>query len=617
MKFHFRLFPLLGPVLFYDLVCLARRRRYFVLRTFVPSVLLYLLWITFRDFARSDRISSGQVLTEQAGAFFYAFMSVQFLLAVLFTPAYTAGAIAEDKDRRRMDFLFATDLENQEIVFGKLIARVANLLCLLLAGLPVLSFVQFWGGVDPELILVGCAAVALTVVSIASFSTYQSVRARKSRDAVVSTYLFLFAYLGLSSLAHPLLGFKGLRDYTILPWPRLITVGTLIKAFGVGNILFSREELSEAVNAGKQLKLVLPIVFARYAIFHILVSITFVTAAVAQIRRLALTQTLPRPKRQVRRSNAEHWLRPGNQPMLWKELCIDKGLSFNRAGRAVVVLIVIVSFVPAVFHLGLALWEIAFPDSGPAFPGQPADIVGQRINSWVRQVGIAVACLTILGAAVRAASSLSGEHEQQTMDSLLASPLEINQMLFAKWISSLWSVRWGFLWLCMVWTLGILMGGLNLVTVPWLILCWTTYASFFVCLGLYFSARTNKTLAATLWTLSWTAILAGGHALPWLLVGIPASSIMGNPQTEIRTWELLQVYGMTPPVAIGWFSFRGGDFRFLTSSDSNASEVLFSIAACLVVWGVAARILWVQTGRRLGLERIDARAKPNYSELSS
>src|SRR6266481_6027370 len=136
MKFHFRRFHLLGPVLFYDLVCLARRRRYFVLRTLVPLVLLYLLWTTFRNVARSDRIPSRQDLTEQAGVFFNLFMSAQFLLAVLFTPAYTAGAIAEDKDRRRIDFLFATDLENQEIVFGKLLARVANLLCLLLAGLP-------------------------------------------------------------------------------------------------------------------------------------------------------------------------------------------------------------------------------------------------------------------------------------------------------------------------------------------------------------------------------------------------------------------------------------------------------------------------------------------------
>jgi ABC-type transport system involved in multi-copper enzyme maturation permease subunit len=598
---------LLGPVLFYDLVCLARRRRYFVLRTLVPLLLLGLLWMSFGKPAQNGKaLASGPELTARAGSFFYTFISVQFLLAILLTPAYTAGAVAEDQDRRRVDFLFATDLEDHEIVMGKLAARLANLLCLLLAGLPVLSFVQFWGGIDPELILVGYAAAALTVVSISSFSIYQSVRARRSRDAVVSTYLFLFGYLGLSMLASALLDFKWAAGVTILSWPREVTVGTLAKAFGAGNILLIRGELNQAVMAGKRLSSALPSLFLRYAVVHGVVAIVCMTAAVWQVRRIALTESSAKLKRKRGRAPVGHWLQPGAEPMLWKEVCVDQGLGFNRAGRVVVILIVVVSFVPAVFHLGIGLWQLWFSSGGqPISPAIAAEVLGQRINSWVRQVGIAVACLTILGAAIRGASGISGEHEQSTFDSLLASPLETKAILFAKWVGSLWSVRWGFLWLCTIWTIGILMGGLNHVSVPWLILCWVTYASFFAFLGLYFSARTNKTLAATLWTLSWTFFLAGGHALPWLLIGLPVSSGLSDPNPVLRVWAQLQVYGLAPPIAIGWFSFRGINFDFLTSSDHSAAEVLYSIAGCLVVWGLAGRVLWNAACNRLSLERID------------
>ena len=66
------------------------------------------------------------------------------------------------------------------------------------------------------------------------------------------------------------------------------------------------------------------------------------------------------------------------------------------------------------------------------------------------------------------------------------------------------------------------MGGLNWVVLPWLVLCWFVYASFFASLGLWFSARTIRTLPATVWTLSATVALAVGQLLPWLLIGLPA-----------------------------------------------------------------------------------------------
>src|SRR5262249_26378154 len=105
-----------------------------------------------------------------AGTFFVAFLAVQILVCFLLTPAFTAGAIAEEKERRRLDFLLATDLSSREIVLGKLAARLATMLVLLVTGLPVLSLLQMLGGVPPELLLAGFLATGATLLSLSAVS---------------------------------------------------------------------------------------------------------------------------------------------------------------------------------------------------------------------------------------------------------------------------------------------------------------------------------------------------------------------------------------------------------------------------------------------------------------
>ena len=109
------------------------------------------------------------------------------LPVTLLTPAYVAGAIAADKEKRTLEFLFATDLRNREIVLSKLGARLANLVLFLLAGLPILSFVQFLGGVDPNLVLAGFAATGMTMLGLAAVSILFSVICRRPRDAIAMT----------------------------------------------------------------------------------------------------------------------------------------------------------------------------------------------------------------------------------------------------------------------------------------------------------------------------------------------------------------------------------------------------------------------------------------------
>src|SRR5581483_1772903 len=115
--------------------------------------------------------------------------------------------------------------------------------------------------------------------------------------------------------------------------------------------------------------------------------------------------------------------RVGRRALLWKEVWAEPGMTFNWFGKAVLLLIVLVSFVPALWLAGDFL--LRFAEHGYWL----WDDLGHDVNVWVRVAGTLVACLTLLGVAVRAASSVSGERDRQTFDSLLTAPVESNSIL--------------------------------------------------------------------------------------------------------------------------------------------------------------------------------------------
>ena len=74
------------------------------------------------------------------------------------------------RQRRRLDFLFATDLRNHEIILGKLASRLASVALLLVTGLPVLALMQLLGGVEPNFLLACFGATLATMVTSLRFS---------------------------------------------------------------------------------------------------------------------------------------------------------------------------------------------------------------------------------------------------------------------------------------------------------------------------------------------------------------------------------------------------------------------------------------------------------------
>jgi ABC-type transport system involved in multi-copper enzyme maturation permease subunit len=594
---------LFGPVLFYDLVRIGRRTRYILLRSLYAVFLLALLsWIYLIWAVRSEggTIRASE-MAQFAESFFYTFMVVQFLAVALLTPAYTAGAIADEKNRRTLEFLLATDLRNREIVLSKLVSRLANLLLIVLTGLPILSFLQLVGGVDPGLVLAGFAATGLTMVSLAGLSIFCSVLAKKPRDAIIVTYLAATAYLILSLAGWGIVrSLPGLANFpSTATWISPVTVKDLVELFGAGNILVAVIQLFGGGGTGTRPDQLLPKLLRDYLIFHGLVAFLFSAWAVVRLRAVAMKQTYGKAQRGSWMAFLGIRPRVGNEPILWKEIFVESGARLNWFGWNIVILLVLASLLPTGFIVAEFINERRQPpQTGPwRYYSDPWRRMADEMNAiQVRTIGTLVACLLLLAVAVRAAGTISGERDRQTLDALLTSPLDSNKILFGKWLGSILSVRWACLWLGLIWGLGLVTRGLHPLAVPVLVSAWLVYAAFLATVGVWFSIVSRTSLRAIIYTIATALGAAFGHWIIWACC-IPLMIYRQGNGREFQ-WLLKLQAGFTPPFALGWLAFYGPEFERTGSPNNEVIEVTACALLGIVFWAGAAAVLWFVTSER-------------------
>ncbi len=641
---------LLGPVLFYDLVRIARRARYYLIRVLYLTALLgllcwvYLVWTT--DHPSGYAVSASEAASF-AATFFSTFMVVQYLVITVVTPAYVAGCLAEEKERKTLEFLLATDLRDREIVLGKLLSRGLNLLMLLLTGLPVLGALQFLGGVDPMLVIAGFAVTALTAASLAGLSIYNSATARRARDAIALTYLMAAAYLVVSGLSWLLLIPTGWADFPADFWPETpIKLHDLVEWFNAGNVVAAVSLLQYKVSANVPLADVLVTTLRNYALFHGILALGGPLWVALRLRAIALTEASRTPGRAAAVDKHGGDGRParhvGRLPMVWKEVVAEGGLRLNRAGRVIIVLLVPISFLPAVIttvwrldaeliSLVTLLFVLASVPLMLVVAGTrrgrvflPVLLIGLLLacglmlrvlddghgSTWdrmssvinivhVRVVGTVVALLLLMAVAVRASGSVSGERDRQTLDELLTTPLDSDTILVGKWLGAVLSVRRGWLWLGAIWGLGVATGGLHPFLLPLLVVTWFVYAAFLATLGLWFSVVSRTTMRATLWTLICAVGAGVGHWLVTMCCGSLLTAGIVADVPDVVQWLVSFQGGLTPPAVFGYYlTFPMEEI----SGNPDAPEHIWRFVGFAVLgttcWAGLAALLWVGTSAR-------------------
>ncbi|MFT3882034.1 MAG: ABC transporter permease subunit [Gemmatales bacterium] len=542
--------------------------------------MLYVFYIWKLKSITTEKIAH-KLLIDFAELFSYMYLFIQYLLVLIMTPAYVGSAIAEEKERRTLEFLLATDLRSQEIIFGKVASRLGNMLMFLLAGLPVLAFVLFFGGVDPELLKNGFLATLATLFSLTAVSIVCSVQAKRSRDGILRSYFvvagyFIFGFLiswlvtilqgrffgggGTWSLNDSDLTLKSLCYFT-----EFYLSGDMFHAIYLYATNYAAPFMGNKSWTGVDLGTSLDALLRNYLIFHVTLAILCLLYAVWQLRPIfvrqtygdtrrkrykplaANTATVPSlPKRFDGTGDTEKTIKPRGRrfqlrnwpPMIWKELLVPR--QSKRTWRAR--LFTAVQW--AVFLLPIPIIIILTSN----FHYVRWDDLGQSLNMYARIAGTVCMVLMIFAAGIRAANAVCNERDQETLDTLLSTVLTDRNIIWGKWLGAALGYGPSLYLLLIIWTICLVTGALAIDAVLLLILALVIYSGFASAIGLFFSAGAKNTTRSLLGTLFWLIIWMGGH---WVFIGLILLFTASGDMREITNF----LFGMTPPFVLFSFAY--------------------------------------------------------------
>lgn len=523
--------PWLGPLFWHELVRLARRGTQPRLRALYAGLLLVgLLVIYLRVFSNTDPVallfdSSLQLPQDEKSTFTetftYVYFLVQLIAVSLITPVYAGGAIAEEKDRKSLDFLQSSLLTNREIILGKLAARLTFVTCIVLVGLPVLFMTMLFGGLDETTIIAGFLISLFTMLGLTGFSLLMGVYRKSLKDALFWPYgvLIVTTALGiLCSCCFP--WFSVISPFTALTWIYI----TNAKAGLIGGIwgLSGSEFTVVVVSIYCTIYGLVFLICTLFAVRGIrpaihrsridpdnisrLTTRTAVRAKVVTAERvtspeLNTVETDPydlnsppppvarRPRTvRARRSFTVPLLRDGD-PFLWKERYFSGRLPMMESGVAWGCAIAVIVVFLSVLGISLVAGVLV-----KVLEGQlPGEVVNGCMRVFV--VGTVIGLAPIIG--LRAAASVAKERQQQTLLSLLGVPEARSRILFAKWLAPFLGVRYWLAAMAVAILLSLVTGGLHPLGVFAGVMYLTGFLPFANSYGLWLSVRCQSSTRAS------------------------------------------------------------------------------------------------------------------------
>jgi ABC-type Na+ efflux pump permease subunit len=452
--------------------------------------------------------------------------TLKLLLILVLAPSLSCGAMAGRQCRAAGEVLLASPVSAAQIVAARLAGRLCQVAALSAAGLPSLVFfagacgVAWWRCVAYFLLL---AIVAWGSGGLALGLSASTLRAR---DALLGSALAL----AIMVLGHRLLAGRlpSSMETWLVAWDPFAASRTLL--FG---------EVWPQV--------------ARFMTAWTLLGTTGTAWAAWRLRPAVLGMA-------YHHSGHSHHSHPalGNQnPVQWKDLYVDRLGSLHRLAARLGTLLSLL--------LGLAGAAVATAAVYARWLARDPALHDRLIvlaDSWQVLLGTPLSLVVQWALGARAALSVAAERERRTWESLLASPLEGQQIVWGKIVASAHALRWlmaaAFIW----WTACLCCGALSLYDYLGTVVSTGSGCLLMLALGVWAAisvAEANR--AFVLIAAAWLASVAIFKILAWLAGGVASATYVlavalkhnaltdatGNPVFSPGTAEL--VFSLTVSVS--------------------------------------------------------------------
>ena len=499
-----------GPVFQIELLTSSRRPRHFVLRFLYGLALLGWIGWSYYIMRRFDDMSdeiTPRAMSIFGSALVGGLFGMQAMTVLGLTPALVAGTIVEEKRRKTLHDLLTTPLSSAEIVVGKMLARLLHVGVFLTLGLPIMSLLTLFGGVDPLLLALGYAATASSAFFLASASILISTQSDRPRDALTSAYAFGFAWIFGPALIEWLAAstrstwFEGFTQLLLYP-NRIVAMSAPFAP------------LIEA-SRGRAGFDALPAQIGQMIALQLAFSVVLIGLAILRLRPAYRNYGVEKARPWSRRRTGEarprrRWLFPrpecSERPILWKELHVGGPKGAFRILR----LLFLGSMLGWLIYGFCVYAPEAYLEAIQHGFGSDVSRSRDEFNAFIRSVSTLLFVGLMVNLAGATAGSITSEREGDTWISLVATPLPPDEILKGKLFGPILSARVGFAVLVALGLAGLFCGAVHPLGFVAMMAELTVFTAFVASLGLYTSLRARTTLRAQATTLGIFFWLSGG-----------------------------------------------------------------------------------------------------------
>lgn len=399
---------MLGPIFVREWLTVPRRTRHYAVRTAYLGFLWVLgltVWQVFVGWSQTTTLADNS----RFGLRLFKLISeVQLAFILFFAALSAASAITQEKDRRTFILLLMTDLRSYEIVLGKLLGSLLQIVLLLVGMIPILVLLILLGGVGAGQVFQATLVLAAAALTAGSVGCLVALWREKTFQALALTVLFIVLYwclvrgLGNLPFAWALMVQEWLDPLSALQSvlePRAAHQSLWVPAYGFGLVMA-------------------------------LISIGLMGWGIARLRvwnpsgEPIMQREIPEKKEEKDRAKAH--AAPGTarkvwaNPILWREM---RTLAYGRMPLLVKI----------AYFLVLAL--VCYYAIAPLWSAEGA---GQFTAAW----GLLPVCiLSLLLVSAQAVTAITSERDIRALDLLLVTDLSPKEFIFGKFWGILYNTK--------------------------------------------------------------------------------------------------------------------------------------------------------------------------------
>jgi len=195
---HMALDPTLlaGPIFDKELRVSSRRRRNYSLRFFYIVILAFFVvtvWLGRVDVPGGSATVQQSLMAIAGKAIVRTVVLFQFVAMQILAAILLSNAISDEIYHRTLGLLMTTPVNSFQIVMGKLLSRLLQLVQLLAITFPILAIVRVLGGVPWGYLLSSLSITLTAAIFAGSVSLLLSIKNRRSYAVILQTLFLLFS----------------------------------------------------------------------------------------------------------------------------------------------------------------------------------------------------------------------------------------------------------------------------------------------------------------------------------------------------------------------------------------------------------------------------------------